>query len=86
MQCGKTKKVLVYYSKLNPGGAEKSTLRLIKKMLDAKWSVDLLLRYGGGVLESELPKEVNVMYYRGDGSAIEFLKSKKVIEDRKSVV
>lgn len=86
MQCGKTKKVLVYYSKLNPGGAEKSTLRLIKKMLDAKWSVDLLLRYGGGVLESELPKEVNVMYYRGDGSAIEFLKSKKVIDRIKGIV
>lgn len=74
------KRVLLYYSKFNRGGAEKSNLRLIKKMLETGWSVDLLLRYGGGDLEKEVPKEVKIIYYRGNYDCVKKLGSNRISE------
>lgn len=71
-------RVLVYYSKLNYGGAERSNIRLIKKMLDAGWDVDLVLRYSGGNLERELSKGVNIFYLR-DNKLLEIKQQKNLI-------
>ncbi len=56
------KSIILHYSMFNQGGAEKSTLRLIKLFVKNGWDVTLLLNYGGGLLEKELPKEVTVTY------------------------
>lgn len=58
----KQKSVLIYYSKFNVGGAEKSNLRLIKLLVKHGWKVTLVLKYAGGTLEQELPDEVHIIH------------------------
>lgn len=61
-------KVLYYYSKLNIGGAERSTVRLLNKMVQKGHSVTLLLRWDGGLLERELNPTVRVIHLKKDCS------------------
>lgn len=57
-------KILYYYSKLNIGGAERSTVRLLNKMSEMGHDVTLLLRWNNGTLENELNQEVKVTYLK----------------------
>lgn len=57
-------KVLYYYSKLNIGGAERSTVRLLNKMTEKGHKVTLLLRWNGGLLEKELDPSIRIMYLK----------------------
>lgn len=53
------KKILIYYSQLNIGGAEKSLLRLMNKLVADGNDVTLLTRYGGGALEPQLDARIH---------------------------
>ena len=54
--------ILIYYSKLNIGGAERSNLKLMQYLVNRDWDVTLLLRYGGGTLETAIPKNIKVIH------------------------
>lgn len=57
-------KILYYYSQLNIGGAERSTVRLLNKMAEKGHDVTLLLRWDGGALEEELLPQVKRFYLK----------------------
>lgn len=57
-------KILYYYSRLNVGGAERSTVRLLNKFVEKGHDVTLLLRWNGGSLESELNPDIKVIYLK----------------------
>lgn len=57
-------RIIYYYSKLNIGGAERSTVRLLNKMAQCGHSVTLLLRWSGGKLEQELDRSVQVIHLK----------------------
>ena len=57
-------KILYYYSQLNIGGAERSTVRLLNKMAEKGHEVTLLLRWNHGTLESELHKNIQKIYLK----------------------
>lgn len=61
---GGMKSVLFHYPVLNVGGAEKSTLRMIRALCDRDWKVTLVLTIGGGELESEIDPRVKVVRLR----------------------
>ena len=56
------KKILFVLNTLRLGGAEKSLVSLLNALDYSKYDVDLLLFEDDGVLRSELPEEVNVIY------------------------
>ncbi|MBQ9886568.1 MAG: glycosyltransferase [Lachnospiraceae bacterium] len=56
------KKIILHYSVFNRGGAEWSTLRILKLFLKNGWDVTLLLNFKGGTLEEALPEEVKVKH------------------------
>lgn len=59
-----TRRVLFHYPRLNVGGAEKSSLRMIKGLCDRGWQVTLVLTTGGGALEPEVDARVRVVRLR----------------------
>lgn len=58
------KSVLFHYPILNVGGAEKSTLRMLRALSDRGWQVTLVLTTGGGALESEIDPRISVIRLR----------------------
>lgn len=58
------KRVLFHYPILNVGGAEKSSLRMIKALCDRGWDVTLVLTTGGGALETEVDPRVKLVRLR----------------------
>jgi glycosyltransferase involved in cell wall biosynthesis len=58
------KSVLFHYPVLNMGGAEKSTLRMLRALCDRGWQITLVLTTGGGALESEIDPRVKVVRLR----------------------
>ncbi len=58
------KSVLFHYPILNVGGAEKSTLRMLRALCDRGWQVTLVLTTGGGELEPEIDPRVTVVRLR----------------------
>lgn len=58
------RRVLFHYPILNIGGAEKSSLRMIKSLCGRGWDVTLVLTTGGGPLESEVDPRVNLVRLR----------------------
>jgi len=58
------KSVLFHYPVLNVGGAEKSTLRMIRALCDRGWNVTLVLTTAGGALEPEIDPRVTVVRLR----------------------
>lgn len=58
------KRVLFHYPILNVGGAEKSSLRMIKALCDRGWDVTLVLTTGGGALEPEVDPRVKLVRLR----------------------
>ena len=67
-------KILYYYSQLNIGGAEKSTVRLLNAFVQKGHDVTLLLRWNGGTLENELDGKVKRIYLKesNDGKINKF--------------
>lgn len=64
MPAASGRSVLFHYPILNMGGAEKSTLRLMKALADRGWSVTLVLTTGGGQLEPDIDPRVEVVRLR----------------------
>ncbi len=64
MQSPGGRRVLFHYPVLNMGGAEMSSLRLIKALVGRGWRVTLVLTTGGGALENEVPPGVEVVILR----------------------
>lgn len=58
------KSVLFHFPILNVGGAEKSTLRMLRALCDRGWKVTLVLTTGGGKLEPEIDPRVTVVRLR----------------------
>lgn len=58
------KSVLFHYPILNVGGAEKSSLRMIRALCDRGWQITLVLTTGGGALEPEIDPRVRVVRLR----------------------
>ncbi|NYB74508.1 glycosyltransferase [Sedimentibacter hydroxybenzoicus DSM 7310] len=56
------KKICFILASLNVGGVEKNTLRLIKKLLDKGYQVDLLVVRNEGVYREQLDKRTNIIY------------------------
>ncbi len=57
-------KILYYYSQLNIGGAERSTVRLLNKLAEKGHDVTLLLRWSGGTLENELNTRIRLIHLK----------------------
>lgn len=56
-------KILFHYSRLNIGGAERSTTRLVNALASSGWDVTLVLNVGGGSLESTIDTNVNIIHF-----------------------
>ena len=56
-------KILFHYSRLNIGGAERSTLRLMKALVDNGWDVTLVLNVGDGSLEKKIDSRIKVIHF-----------------------
>ncbi len=57
-------RVLVHYSVLNRGGAERSILRLLSGLAERSCTVELVLTSAGGALEEEIDPRVTVHHLR----------------------
>ncbi|WP_171006873.1 glycosyltransferase [Shimia litoralis] len=73
------KRVLFHYPVLNVGGAEKSSLRMIKALCDRGWDVTLILTTGGGTLESEVDLRVKLVRLRPRAYGHRFTKARGAI-------
>jgi glycosyltransferase involved in cell wall biosynthesis len=71
-----TKKILFYYSIFNLGGAERSTNKLVTKLLDKGYSVDILLITKGGNFENEIDNRANIFHLRSGDFGNKYTKSK----------
>ena len=74
----KPKSILFHYSIFNIGGAEKSTLRLMKKLCDSGWKVTLVLTTGGGALEPQIDSRIETIRLRSRERGITFKRAKGV--------
>lgn len=59
-----SKKLLLHYPVLNTGGAEMSSLRMMKALADRGWDITLVLTTGGGRLEPLVDPRVRVWTLR----------------------
>ena len=60
-------RILYYYSQLNVGGAERSTVRLLNAFAEKGHEVTLLLRWDGGTVEGELSPAIKRIYLKRTG-------------------
>jgi glycosyltransferase involved in cell wall biosynthesis len=74
-----SKKIIFHYSILNIGGAEKSTLRLMKLLCDNGWDVSLVVNIKGGKLESHLDKRIKLYALRSFEAGLKFKSAKNLI-------
>lgn len=58
------KRALFHYSILNVGGAERSTLKQVKLLLDHGWAVDVVLTNGGGALQGQIDSRAGILVLR----------------------
>lgn len=72
--------ILFHYPVFNIGGAERSTLKLIRKFLDADWEVDIVMTTGGGDFEGEIDERANIKYLRDRAAGGRFLKAKRALQ------
>lgn len=74
-----TRSVLFHYSFLGIGGAEKSSLRMIRALCDRGWDVTLVLTTGGGALEPEVDPRVKLVRLRPRPYGIQFARARGAI-------
>tara|TARA_R110002051_G_scaffold265495_4_gene325345 strand:+ start:8334 stop:9479 length:1146 start_codon:yes stop_codon:yes gene_type:complete len=72
----KKNKILVYYSIFNLGGAERSTLKLITKLLDKEHEVEVLVITNGGKLQSQIDSRAKVSWLRSGDYGSKYTASK----------
>ena len=72
----KKKKILIYYSIFNLGGAERSTSKLITKLLDKGFNVEVLLITNGGKFQNEIDYRAKVSWLRSGNYGNLFARSK----------
>lgn len=72
MPAASGRRVLFHYPILNMGGAEMSSLRLMKALADRGWAVSLVLTTGGGQLESDVDPRVEIVRLRPGGHGVRF--------------
>ncbi len=70
------KSILFHYSIFNIGGAEKSTLRLMRKLCDSGWRVTLVLATGGGDLEPHVDPRIEIIRLRSKERGVLFKRAK----------
>lgn len=68
-------KLLFHYPVFNIGGAEKSTLRMLRALADRGHRVTLVLTVGGGSMEPELDARIKVVRLRGRTHGGRFLRA-----------
>lgn len=66
------RRVLFHYPVLNMGGAEMSSLRLMKALADRGWDVTLVVTTGGGNLEPRLDPRIRLFPLRPKGRGHRF--------------
>lgn len=71
-----SKRVLLHYPTLGVGGAEKSSLRMIRALCDRGWDVTLVLTTGGGALEAEVDPRVRVIRLRPRAYGVRFSRAR----------
>lgn len=59
-----TKRLLFHYPVLNMGGAERSSLRMMRRLADRGWKITLVLTTGGGALEPLVDPRVRIVRLR----------------------
>ena len=73
MQSPGGRRVLFHYPVLNMGGAEMSSLRLMKALADRGWEVTLVVTTGGGNLEAHLDPGIRLIALRPGARGQKFL-------------
>lgn len=73
MQSPEDRRILFHYPVLNMGGAEMSSLRLMKALADRGWDVTLVVTTGGGSLEPRLDPRIRLIALRPDARGQRFL-------------
>ena len=63
-------KVVIVYSKLNIGGAERSTVELANGFKEAGHDVTMFLKTRGGALEKDLLPGIKIMHFYHDTGAL----------------
>jgi glycosyltransferase involved in cell wall biosynthesis len=72
--------ILIYYSIFNIGGAERSTLKLITKLLDKGFNVEVLLITNGGEFQNEIDSRAKVNWLRSGNYGDKFKRSKSILK------
>jgi glycosyltransferase involved in cell wall biosynthesis len=75
-----SKSIVFHYSILNIGGAEKSTLRLMKLLCDNGWDVGMVLNIKGGKLEPQIDSRVKVHYLRSLEAGLRYKSAKTFLQ------
>ncbi len=70
------RRVLFHYPVLNMGGAEMSSLRLMKALADRDWDVTLVVTTGGGNLEKSVDPRVRLVALRPMPAGARFLSAR----------
>ena len=70
--------ILIYYSIFNLGGAERSTSKLITKLLDKGFNVEVLLITNGGKFQNEIDARAKVSWLRSGDFGNKYAESKGV--------
>lgn len=73
-------KILIYYSIFNLGGAERSTSKLISKLLDKGFSVEVLLIANGGEFQNQIDTRAQVNWLRSGNFGVKYAESKGVLK------
>ncbi|WP_369743384.1 glycosyltransferase [Pseudidiomarina sp. PP-1MA] len=74
----KSKSILFHYPVFNTGGAEKSSLRMLKAFVAEGWTVTFVLTVPGGNMEHLIPPEVTVVHLRSKVAGQIFFAAKGV--------
>jgi len=69
-------KLLFHYPVLNVGGAEMSTLRLLRALADRGHEITLVLTVGGGLLEGEVDPRVQIIRLRSRSYGQRFISAR----------
>lgn len=70
--------LLLHYPVLNTGGAEMSSLRMMKALADRGWDITLVVTTGGGSLEHLVDPRVRIVRLRPRASGDVFLRARGV--------
>jgi len=85
MPAASGRSVLFHYPILNMGGAEMSSLRLMKALADRGWAVTLVLTTGGGQLEADVDPRVEIVRLRPGAHGIRFAAARGFAERLKAL-